>query len=148
MTRIVRILIDCWIPEFDQLTIRKSTKVAQESIQHLYHLWSSLLEVRSKFRFLDLFEFQSRQIASLGAPQTLPGRSRGTPGARRGRSRSSPSAPWAPWGAPGGSRDRFAVNFGCPGDKNCFKLDQRCRKFQLKFRSPELIKCRSRFRSK
>ena len=148
MTKIVRISIDFWIPEFDQLTIQKSMKFAQQSVQNSCHLWSSLLKVRSKFWFLDLFEFRSLKIASLGAQRTLPGRSRGTPGARRGRSRSSPSTPWAPWGAPGGSRDRFPVDFGCPRDQNCLKFDQHCLKFRLKFRSPELIECRSRFRSK
>ena len=28
----------------------------------------------------------------------------------------------APWGAQGRHRDRFSVDFGCPGDPNCFKL--------------------------
>ena len=40
----------------------------------------------------------------------------GTSGARWARSRSSPGTPWVPWGAQGGSRDRFCIDFGCPGD--------------------------------
>ena len=113
-----------WIPEFDQLTIQKSMKFAQQSVKNSCHLWCSLLKMRSKFWFLDLFEFRSLKIALLGAQRTLPGRSRGTPGARRGRSRSSTSTPWAPWNAPGGCRDRFPNDFGCPGDQNWSKLDQ------------------------
>ena len=99
-------------------------KFAPLSVQHSCHLWPSLRKVRSKFWFLDLFEFRSLTIASFGSQRTLPGRSRGTPGVRRGRSRSSPSAPWAPWGASGGSQDRFLIDFRCLGDRNGFKFDR------------------------
>ncbi len=50
--------------------------------------------MRSKSGFLNSFKFRVLKSASLDAPRALPGRSRGTPGARRGRTRSSLSTPW------------------------------------------------------
>ena len=99
---------------YHQVSFQNSFKSARISTKNAIVFWFNVFKMRSKFGFLNSFKFRALKSASLGAPRPLPGRSPGTPRARRARSRSSLSTPWTsrvPQVGPGSDfRSKFDQN--------------------------------------
>ena len=130
-TKIVQNSINFCIVEHDRVFIQNSFKSAQKSIQNSIFFGFNLFKMRSKLGFLNLFEFRALKSASLGAPRVLPGRSRDTPGARRGRSRSSLSTPWTPRVPQEGPRSGFRAQF----DQNSLEIRSKFERNSVEMRS-------------
>ena len=130
-TKIVRNWFNFCIVECHHTFIQNSFKIARQSIQNLMIFGFNLFKMRSKLGFLNLFEFRALKSASLGAPRVLPGRSRDTPGARRGRSRSSLSTPWTPRVPQEGPRSGFRSQF----DQNSLEIRSKFERNSVEMRS-------------
>ena len=147
LKKIVRISINFCIPEFDQITIAKLTKFTRKSMQNSCHSWSSLLKVRSKFWFLhfpDSDHRNCRNWCSTDAPGTLSGHPRIVPGTLQAVPGHYLGALGPPGRVPGPTSGRFWV----PRGPKLLQLSLNLSKSRSTFRSPDLIKCRSRFCSK
>ena len=146
LKKIVRISINFCIPEFDQITIEKS----------------NLLENRCKIRVIRgpacskcdqnfgscIFSDSDHQNCpiwcSTDAPGTLSGHPRIVPGTLQAVPGHYLGALGLPRRVPGPTSGRFWV----PRGSKLLQILSKSSKSRSTFRSPELIKCRSRFCSK